>query len=311
MHYLLFFAGALIELLGMTISVIGVGQLVGMNVIIILMAIAFDIGKIVTVSTLQRNWNSLPGLMRGYGLIAIVVTMMITSFGAAGYLSTAMQNGIAGVEKLDTQIAFLKTEKTKLESRKLQIDAQIAAIPADANTKFRNNIISNFNTEQVQITSRISELDTQLPKLELEKIEIGGKSSSIVSLAKSFGVDTNSAIKYLVFIIIFVFDPFAIYLIMCGNHVMMKYEVVKPVIREKSVAPTPPTPKMESVVRDPEPTEPVIESEFTPLTTDPFRSTLEDVDAPIDLFDNDFNLPSRVVSTYATGPQPFHVKVKK
>jgi hypothetical protein len=238
--------------------------------------------------------------------------MMITSFGAAGYLSTAMQNGIAGVEKLDTQISFLKTEKAKLETRKLQIDTQIAAIPPDANTKFRNNIISNFNTEQVQITGRISELDAQIPKLELEKIEIGGKSSSIVSLAKSFGIDTNSAIKYLVFVIIFVFDPFAIYLIMCGNHVMMKSEVVKPTkIVEFEVPDQPPTPKIKSVTQDPESSEPVVESEFEPLTTGPFRSTLEDVEAPNDLFDNDFNLPSRVVSTYATGPQPFHVKVKK
>lgn len=313
MYYLLFFAGALIEILGMTISVIGIGQLVGMNMIIILMAIAFDIGKIVTVSSLQRNWTTLSWMMKGYGLIAIAVTMTITSFGAAGYLTTAMQNGIASVEKLDTQIVFMTAEKSKLEARKKQIDDQIAAIPPDANTKFRNNVISKFQTEQETITSRILQLDKEIPDLQLKKLEVGGEASSIVSLAKSFNIDTNSAIKYLVFIIIFVFDPFAIYLIMSGNHVMMQTASDTKVKPPSSPLPTEsdsglvvqPTIKMP--VYGPE----VIESEIPALTPTEFRSTLEDVDAPPDLFENDINLPSRVISTYTTGPQPLHVKVKK
>ena len=318
MYYLLFFAGALIEILGMTISVIGIGQLVGMNIIIIMMAIAFDIGKIVTVSSLQRNWATLSWMMKGYGLIAIAVTMTITSFGAAGYLTTAMQNGISSVEKLDTKIVFMVAEKTKLEARKKQIDDQIAAIPPDANTKFRNNIISKFESEQATITSRINELDKEIPNLQLQKIETGGEASSIVALAKSFNVDTNSAIKYLVFIIIFVFDPFAIYLIMSGNHVMMRSNVKQNVAINDAIPHDPvkepiipepiiPEPIVEHTVVAPE----VIESEIPALTPTEFRSTLEDVDAPPDLFENDINLPSRVISTYANGPQPLHVKVRK
>lgn len=312
MYYLLFFAGALIEILGMTISVIGIGQLVGMNMIIILMAIAFDIGKIVTVSSLQRNWTTLSWMMKGYGLIAIAVTMTITSFGAAGYLTTAMQNGIASVEKLDTQIVFMTAEKNKLEVRKKQIDDQIAAIPPDANTKFRNNVISKFETEQETITSRILQLDKEIPDLQLKKLEVGGEASSIVSLAKSFNIDTNSAIKYLVFIIIFVFDPFAIYLIMSGNHVMMQTtsntkvndSLPLPTESESDVV-------VQPTIRMPADNPEVIESEIPALTPTEFRSTLEDVDAPPDLFENDINLPSRVISTYTTGPQPLHVKVKK
>lgn len=313
MFYLLFFAGALIEILGMTISVIGIGQLVSMNMIIIMMAIAFDIGKIVTVSSLQRNWYTLSWMMKGYGLIAIAVTMTITSFGAAGYLTTALQNGIASVEKLDTKIVFMVAEKTKLEARKKQIDDQIAAIPPDANTRFRNNIISKFENEQANITARINELDKEIPNLQLQKIETGGEASSIVALAKSFNVDTNTAIKYLVFIIIFVFDPFAIYLIMSGNHVMMRSNVKQAVVSNDVVEKDTegeviiPDPIVEQTVETPE----VIESEIPALTPTEFRSTLEEVEAPADLFENDINLPSRVISTYANGPQPLHVKVRK
>lgn len=311
MYYLLFFAGALIEILGMTISVIGIGQLVGMNLIIIMMAIAFDIGKIVTVSSLQRNWGTLSWMMKGYGLIAIAVTMAITSFGAAGYLTTAMQNGIASVEKLDTQIVFMTAEKGKLEARKKQIDDQIAAIPPDANTRFRNNVISKFEIEQATITTRIIELDRQIPELQLRKLEVGGEASSIVSLAKSFNVDTNSAIKYLVFIIIFVFDPFAIYLIMSGNHVMMRVNSKERLVSTPPPAGLAPEPAIRPIVVESVKSPDVIESEIPALTPTEFRSTLEDVDAPPDLFENDINLPSRVISTYATGPQPLHVKVKK
>lgn len=306
----------MIELLGITISVIGVGQLVGMNLIIILMAISFDIGKIATVSSLQRNWKTLNWVMRIYGGMAIAVTMCITSFGAASYLTSAMQSGIVSVESLNNQIDAMKTEKTRLELRKIQIDNQIANIPPDASTKFRNGIIGTFQAEQDRVTTRLTELETKIPELEMQKITTGGKASGLVSLSKSLNIETNQLIKFIVFLIIFVFDPFAIYLIMSGNHMLLNNNKITDVPAdnpEKMPEPEPTkpaSPVIEPLKKQPAPVEneEIIASEHdAPLTIPTVPSILETVEDRASLFENDLNVPSQVVSTYRAKPMvPLH-----
>lgn len=316
MIYLLFLAAAMIELLGITISVIGVGQLVGMNLIIILMAISFDIGKIATVSSLQRNWKTLNWVMRIYGGMAIAVTMCITSFGAASYLTSAMQSGIVSVESLNNQIDAMKTEKTRLELRKIQIDNQIANIPPDASTKFRNGIIGTFQAEQDRVTTRLMELETKIPELEMQKITTGGKASGIVSLSKSLNIETNQLIKFIVFLIIFVFDPFAIYLIMSGNHMLLNRNKITdvPVDNREKIPEPEPTKSAAPVIEPPKKqltsveNEEIIASEHdAPLTIPTVPSILETVEDRASLFENDLNVPSQVVSTYRAKPMvPLH-----
>lgn len=295
MIYFLFIAGILIELLGMTISVIGVGQLVGMNLIIILLAIAFDIGKIATVSSLQRNWDTMGGVMKTYGIMAVLVTMLITSFGAASYLTTAMQGGVSVVEKIDAQVVALKEENARLIVRKKQIDDQIASIPIDATPRQRNQIIGNFQVEQEQVTNRIAEIANKLPQLEIQKIEEGGKASGIVSLSKNLGVPTETLIKYLVVMIIFVFDPFAIYLIMSAN--MMLISQQKQTITESNSQAVI-VPKIDEVQTDTTSREEIVVSEQE-LTDRPAPSILEPLDVREDLFASDLRIPSQVINQYS------------
>lgn len=223
MKYLLFFAAAMIEILGMSISVIGVGQMFGMNIIIILMAIAFDIGKITTVSMLQRYWGSLNVVMKGYGFIAIAVTMAITSFGAAAYLSKNMQAGVFTVEAASNEVQRLQTEIQTMEARKKQIDDSIAAIPIDAPTWYRKKV-TGLQTEQEQLTASLIKMKDQLNEKIAAVDNSHSEASAIVTIAKSFNASTDTVIKIIVCVIIFVFDPFAVYLIFAANHVSMRDE---------------------------------------------------------------------------------------
>lgn len=312
MVYLLFVAGALIEILGITISVIGVGQLVGMNLIIILMAVAFDVGKIATVSSLQRNWHSMNVAMKSYGILAIIVTMLITSFGAASYLSSSLQAGLVNVGTIDAKLNLLTREQERLQARKQQIDDQIAAIPLDAPTRLRNSITSNLQQEQEATTLRLTELSQQIPILQVEKLEKGGKSSALISLSESLGIEINSLIKYLVFLIIFVFDPFAIYLIMSGNHMLNSIKNTSIPERQPENVGTSTHEEVENKKSEPISSiqqEDEIVSEISPvLTPVEVPSILEGVSVNGDLFANDMMQPSRVAEQYKT--KPFHQQVK-
>lgn len=304
MKYLLFFAAAMIEILGMSISVIGVGQMFGMNLIIILMAIAFDIGKITTVSMLQRNWSTLNWMMKTYGFLAIAVTMAITSFGAAAYLSKSMQTGIYSVEASTNEVQRLQTEIATLELRKKQIDDKIAAIPMDAPTWYRRQV-TGLQTEQEQVTTQLSSLKTKLNDKIAVVDNSHSEASAIVTIAKSFNVTTDGVVKAIVCVIIFVFDPFAVYLIFAANHVAMQEEQEKSGnIKDQHESNDESEPIKQIVV-------PTVHSTPSPAKDLPpleNSEILAGVTVPPDLFDDTKSVKSQVVGGY-TSANKMHVNL--
>ena len=226
---LTFLAALLIEGLGTLVSVIGLSTLFGANPIIIALAVALDLGKIVVVSLLYTHWGALNKLMKTYALLAAFVTMVITSAGAAGYLSGEFQKAILGTQEVALKVDVLKKEQAKLEERKKQIDAGIAAIPDryTANQKIR--LMSQFKEEQKQVTARLGELDRQLPEMQVTQIGVEAKAGPILYVAKAFNITVEEAVKWVILLIIFVFDPLAIFLIIAGNFLLHQRRVHKEV----------------------------------------------------------------------------------
>lgn len=217
---LTFAAALLIEGLGTAVSVIGLSSLFGSNPVIIALAVALDLGKLVVVSMLYTYWARLGVLMRGYALAACAVTMVITSAGAAGYLSGEFQRAILGTQEVGLRVEVLRQEQVKLEARKRQIDDGIAAIPDrySANQKIR--LINQFKEEQRQVTARLLELSRQLPDLQLQQIGVEAKAGPILYVAKAFEVPVEVAVRHVILAIIFVFDPLAVFLIVAGNFLL-------------------------------------------------------------------------------------------
>jgi len=215
---LLTFAAALfIEGLGSLVSVIGISALFGANPIIIALAISLDVGKIVVVSLLYTYWKSLSKLMKTYALLAAAVTMVITSSGAAGYLSDQFQKAIQGAKEGETQVAILKEQQQRYQERKKQIDDQIANLPPKTTVNQRLRLVNGFKAEQARLDQQIQDIDKKLPDLQVSQIGTEAKAGPILAIAKAFGVPVEEAVKWVIFMIIFVFDPLAIFLIIAGN----------------------------------------------------------------------------------------------
>lgn len=214
---LTFIAALLIEGLGTATSVIGLSALFGANPIIISLAIALDMGKIVVVSLLYKYWSTLGKIMKSYALIAAFITMVITSAGAGGYLMGEFQKAIIGSQEGSLRVDALKQEQQKLEARKKQIDDQIAAIPEKYSASQRIRLMNQFKAEQKQATDRLTEIDKELPTLQVNQLSVEAKAGPILTIAKSFDIPVEQAIKYVILMIIFVFDPLAVFLIIAGN----------------------------------------------------------------------------------------------
>lgn len=220
---LLTFAAALfIEGLGSLVSVIGISALFGANPIIIALAISLDVGKIVTVSFLYTHWKEMPKLMKGYALLAAAVTMIITSAGAAGYLSGEFQKAIQGSKEGELKVNVLKDQQAKYEERKKQIDDQIATLPPRTTVNQRLRLMNGFKAEQQRLDAQIQVIDKQLPELQITQIGTEAKAGPILAIAKAFKISVEEAVKWVIAAIIFVFDPLAIFLIIAGNYLWAK-----------------------------------------------------------------------------------------
>ncbi|MBL8414427.1 MAG: DUF2934 domain-containing protein [Propionivibrio sp.] len=214
---LLTFASAfLIEGLGTWISIIGLSSLFSADPIIIALAAALDVGKVVTVSFLYKRWSTAPRVLRFYMIVATAVLMAITSAGAFGYLSAAFQGAIKDTKQQQILVTAAMEEKAKLEARKKEIDAQIANLPSHI-VQGRQKLISAFKGEADRINLRLRQLDAELPKMRAQQITINTHTGPIVYISEAFNVSVEQAVKYVILIIIFVFDPLAIALLVAGN----------------------------------------------------------------------------------------------
>ena len=254
---ILTFAAALfIECLGSLVSVIGISALFGANPIIIALAIALDLGKVVTVSLLYTYWKALSKLMKGYALLAAVVTMIITSAGAAGYLSGEFQKAIMGTKEGEVKVAVLKEQQLKYQTRKQQIDDQIAALPERTTVNQRLRLMNGFKAEQKVLDEKITQIDKDLPDLQVKQIGTEAKAGPIIAIAKSFNVSVEEAVKWVIALIISVFDPLAIFLIISGNFLWAKYKAGKvaaaQVVEPQVVEPIVEAPVQPATIRVPE-----------------------------------------------------------
>ena len=234
--FLTFLSAFFIEAIGTYTSIIGLSLLFSSNPVIITLALALDMGKLVTVSFLYKHWKKMHPIMKSYMLVAATILMVITSAGAAGYLSAEFQGAILNTKESDIRVTALKDEKVKLETRKKEIDSQIANLPPNM-VKGRTKLINEFKTEISRVNDRIIEIDKALPDLEVAKAGTEAHAGPILYIAKAFDITVEEAVKWVILLIIFVFDPLAIVLIIGGNFLVDQRKIEqKEIARAKKEA---------------------------------------------------------------------------
>ena len=224
---LTFLVALSIEALGTLVSVIGLSSLFGANPIIMAFVVALDAGKLITVSLVYNYWGKLNTIMKSYALTAAVITMIITSAGAAGYLSGEFQKAMTGTQEVAVKIEAIQKEQVRLEERKKQIDRQIENLPEKYTANQRTRAINQFKQEQTVVTARLAEIDKELPALQTQQISASAKAGPIRAIAKGFDITPEEAVKWVILFIIVVFDPLAVFLIVAGNFLINQRSLQK------------------------------------------------------------------------------------
>tara|TARA_E500000178_G_scaffold272400_1_gene270596 strand:+ start:55 stop:924 length:870 start_codon:yes stop_codon:yes gene_type:complete len=203
---------------------------------IAIMGIVLEVGKLITASWLYQNWKTVPKLLKYYLTTAVVVLMFITSMGIFGYLSKSHIDAGTGtdelyikVERLENRIESEKKNIVRAEKQLEQLDnaldryVELGAVSKGLNKREeqedeRNSLTDLVNKSQQQIDVYLdtkSEYDLQIKSFEVEV----GPLKYISALI--YGDDAlnflDNAVRIVILILVFVFDPLAVLLVIAAN----------------------------------------------------------------------------------------------
>jgi hypothetical protein len=196
------------------------------------MGIVLELAKLVTASWVYRNWKIANRLLKTYFTIAVVVLSFITSMGVFGYLSKAHIEHTTVGGSAQLQIAQLESQKTSAE-RRLK-NAQTSLDTLDRLTTSENILDANFirnrqkreraalNKEIEAAATNIQTIETNLIPLKTENLILEAEVGPIKYVAELFygsgdNATIDKAVRMMIIILIFVFDPLAILLIIAAN----------------------------------------------------------------------------------------------
>jgi NADH:ubiquinone oxidoreductase subunit 3 (subunit A) len=202
------------------------------------MASSLELGKLVAASFLHSYWKTVSKLLKLYLCLAVFVLMCVTSLGIFGFLTGAYQEHSTRVNTFDTKIAALTLEKSSVDQAVLERTDRIKSLADLRQTQEqRIQTAGNLKGPREQAYKSIAEANEEIQKKELEvssarqrAVELDKEISelkitldtttdigSFKFLASALHTDVDTAVRYFIFALIFVFDPLAVTLVLALN----------------------------------------------------------------------------------------------
>lgn len=259
--YITFMTGIILSGVAGFFSIIGLTTLFsGAYWSVVVMGTTLEISKLVSVSWLYHNWKRASRGLKAYLLSAILILMLVTSMGIFGYLSrahieqkialstgvgsdiTVLQNDIKikqdAIKDLDRQITVIDSSIDKMLEKGQAKDSLKAS---DNQKKKRDELVLKKNN----LLKELTPLKTQMVKYESEYKKVESELGPIKYIAEWVYGPTDEKIldktvRYVILILIVVFDPLAIFLLIAYNvsikqrdYENLEYVEIGPIRRRK------------------------------------------------------------------------------
>ena len=218
-------------------SIIGLTTIFSAAVIpIIIMGVVLEIGKLVAASWVYTHWKDTGILLRTYLVSAIVILMIITSMGIYGFLSKShIDAGIntseisVKIERIDNRIKSEQRQIDRAEKNIQEMDITLDKTDygffddsrlqerkkQSADREQLNDIITKAENNIDKLLDKKSEYELEVKNFEVEV----GPIKYIAALiygdeAKNY---LDNTVRYVILLLIFVFDPLAVLLLISAN----------------------------------------------------------------------------------------------
>ena len=203
---------------------------------IAVMGVVLEIGKLVTASWLYQNWKTVPKVLKYYLTSAVVILMFITSMGIFGYLSKshidAGTNTSQVTVKLDRVNSRIASEQKVIDRAERQLEnldkaleryVELGAVSEgldrrESQEEERLKLTNMVNKSQEKIDEYLDQKSEY--ELEIKNFEVEVGPLKYIS-ALLYGDDAltflENAVRWVILILVFVFDPLAVLLVVAAN----------------------------------------------------------------------------------------------
>ena len=233
-----FISAISISLIAAGYSILGLATLfAGAYVPIIAMGSALEVGKLVAASWLYHNWRSnIPKSLKAYLFTSIIVLIFITSIGIFGFLSKAHLDQVkptAGnteqIELIDKKIRqeekiIERAERTLAQLDKaldVYIDKEFVTrgLKERKKQKEERDLLNKSIDEAME---KITNLNNSKSSINIEQLKLEADVGPLKYVAELIYGDNakdhfDSAVRIIILILIFVFDPLAVLLLIAAN----------------------------------------------------------------------------------------------
>lgn len=249
LNYLALITSIVIAGIAAYFSVVGMATMfAGAYLGTVVMMSALEFGKLVTAAYLHLAWEKM-NYLKWYLLSSVVVLMLITSLGIFGYLSKAnIEVSLVGdgnnleLSILDTRIDAEEGKIQRLQDRVANLDLVLSTgRPQDRNYINRQQrderkqiaedidtsigLITQYTEEKLPIQRKQLQQDSKIGPIKYVAEVIYGQEESVKYL--------DNAVRWVIFALIFVFDPLAVLLLVTSVALIVDKPVQKKVVTPK------------------------------------------------------------------------------
>lgn len=192
-----------------------------------------EVGKLVGAQWLHSNWRNakVSFAHKTYMIIAVIVLMVITAFGVYGFLAKSHLDQKAPIEGISLQIAQKEQAITQISNDNSRLQARLDQLDANINSFLKGDKADRANqvrrTQQVERkdiekeikanNEKVNAINAELLPLKMSSSDVTAKLGPIKFVAELFGwEDTGAAVRILILMIMFAFDPLAVIMMLSG-----------------------------------------------------------------------------------------------
>lgn len=209
---------------------------------IMIMGSLLEVSKLTVASWIYRGWDEIPKLMKAYFLVALVILMGLTSMGIFGFLSKAhldqavpTGDAIAQLEIIDDKIKSQRENINVARTTIAQLDEQVNRFTELGAVTRGINARREQASERAILATSIEDSQTEISKLTQERIPLAqeirkieaevGPIKYIAAVIYGDSSDSDlleSAVRFVMLMIVFVFDPLAVLMLVAANWQLKK-----------------------------------------------------------------------------------------
>jgi cell division protein FtsL len=299
LKYLILLSALLLATCAAIFSVSGIVALFsGAAIAVGFMAVAIELGKLVSISVLYRYWKYISNVLKFYLILALILASCITTLGIYGYLSAAYSSVALSARQTETTISSIDNQQqsvndqiARLTERSKSLETARAQQEARLDRLVGHKGLADQQAAVRRVDGQLGALQSQITTLSLRKDSLEGLRTTAVNsitsdahigpfyyFAKAVNIPLDTIVKWFILAIVVVFDPLSICLLLTYNIVAVKEK--KSTVKKE-------TGKKHSKIL----------SFDTPKTTTPIENIQEDIIQPPPIEQHDRRRDGGVVVT--------------